>query len=142
MGKQFFQFSRVLGAILFLLTLSKPGLAIAAAQLPAEQTDPDWIWNLLITIIVLSVVAGSSLLPISALKHWTGQWRLCAAFPLCMLVIWLGVIGISKLISPDSHPLWSLELFSWAMLTMIYMVTIMTAKRLFEKRDLENIEGE
>lgn len=126
-----------------MLALLAPGLAMAASeQLTAEQTDPAWVWNLLIAAMVLAVAAGSAVLPISALKHWTGQWRLVAALPLFILIIWLGVIAISKLVSVDSHRLWPFEIFTWAMVTMIYMVTMMTAKRAFEKKDLENPKGE
>lgn len=139
MSKQFLQLSRILGPTLFLFALFSPELALAATeQLPVEPTNPGGTWNLPVAILVLSVAAGSAVLPISALKHWKGQWRLCAALPLLVLLIWLGVITISKVIVVDSHRLWPFEIFAWAMITMIYMVTMMTAKRAFEKKDLEN----
>jgi hypothetical protein len=34
--------------------------------------------------------------------------------------------------------LWLFEIFSWAMLNMIYMVSLMTIKRIFEKADEKN----
>ena len=143
MSEQYQQLSRTAGMILCMLALLAPGMALAAPeQLSAEQTDPGWIWNLLIAGMVLAVAAGSAVLPLSALKHWTGQWRLVAALPLLILIVWLGVIVISKLVAVDSHLLWPFEIFSWAMITMIYMVTMMTAKRVFEKKDLENLKGE
>ena len=56
-----------------------------------------------------------------------------AKVPLFVLVIWMLVIIVGKIQSADSHNLWSFELFAWAMMNMVYMVTIMTIKRIDEK---------
>jgi hypothetical protein len=37
-----------------------------------------------------------------------------------------------------AHELWALEIFAWAMINLIYMVTAMTAKRMFVKHDGES----
>ena len=55
-----------------------------------------------------------------------------SAFHPCCLGL---VIVVAKLQSIDSHRLWSFELFAWAMLNMVYMVTVMTIKRIIEKND-------
>ncbi|PCJ19984.1 MAG: hypothetical protein COA96_16060 [SAR86 cluster bacterium] len=94
--------------------------------------------NIAIIVIVFAAAAGSAVLPLSALRHWAGKWRLVALLPLLVVVIWTAVILLSRSVSPDSHQLWPFEIFTWAMITMIYMVTMMTAKRMFEKKDAEN----
>ncbi|NQV69123.1 MAG: hypothetical protein HQ498_03755 [Pseudohongiella sp.] len=143
MTRHFLQHPTLLGLSVLLLALFGPEPVLAATtNLPGEETDFAWVWNLLIAVIVLAVAAASAVLPISALRAWTGQWRLVAALPLLVLLIWVGMIIIAKLISVDSHQLWSLEVFAWAMLTLIYMVTVMSAKRIFEKKDLENSQSE
>lgn len=134
MSKQFLAASKILGASLLLTTLCGFELVYAAE---AETADPSGMWNLIIQGVVLAVAAGSAVLPVSALKHWTGRWRLCAALPLLTLLVWVVIIIVSKLNSAESHQLWPFEIFAWAMITLIYMVTMMTAKRAFEKKDLE-----
>ncbi len=89
-------------------------------------------------LLVLMVTAASAALPLAALKQWKGHWRLVAALPLFGLLLWVGLIVVSKLIVSGSHSAWPLEIFAWAMLTMLYMVTVITAKRAFEKKDKEN----
>lgn len=140
MSMQLFQLSKILGTTAFLPLLLGSAFAMAATEsLPTEQMDGGW--NLVVSAIVLAVAAGSALLPISALRHWKGNWHLGAVLPLFVLLIWLLVIGVSKLISAESHQLWPFEIFTWAMLTMVYMVTMMTAKRMIEKKDLENSQN-
>ena len=97
----------------------------------------DWGWNLVISLTVLLVTLASAALPVAALRQWQGVWRVSAALPLLILAIWLGIIFISRVISAESHGLWALEVFGWAMLNMIYMVALMTTKRIFEKADKE-----
>ncbi|GJM12157.1 MAG: hypothetical protein DHS20C12_05600 [Pseudohongiella sp.] len=60
-----------------------------------------------------------------------------SGLPLFGLLVWCLVIVVSKQLDPDTHQLWLLEIFAWAMINMIYMVTAMTAKRMFAKRDSE-----
>ena len=93
------------------------------------------IWNLLIALIALAVSVGSAVLPFSALRHWTGAWRASAAFPLLILFIWLLTLVIDVLNDGLGDRLWPLELFIWAMFTMVFMVSAMTIKRIFEKKD-------
>lgn len=103
-------------------------------------TTPDaaWIWNLVIAVIVLAATAASAALPLAALKQWRGSWRVAAAAPLLLLGSWIGLIMLSRLGDGQGHRLWPLEIFAWAMLNMIYMVALMTAKRIFLKHDEEN----
>ena len=86
-------------------------------------------------IVVFATAAGSAVLPIAAIRYWPGYWKLVAAAPIALLLVWSGWITLAKWISPETHSYWPLEIFTWSMLTMIYMVTVMTAKRVFEKAD-------
>lgn len=142
MNKPCLQLSDAFCAAMLLTALlySDFGLAAEVAA-TSEPVGLGWIWDLLIAIIILAVAAGSAVVPFSALKQWTGQWRLGAALPLLMLLVWVGVIVVSKLVSAESHQLWPLEIFAWAMITMIYMVSLMTAKRMIEKKERENSQG-
>lgn len=105
--------------------------AAALSQEPAST----WVWNLLIASFVLAVTAASAVLPYSAVRKWQGGWRIAAAAPLLVLLLWLILIVAAKVLDTDSHQLWPLEIFAWAMLNMIYMVAAMTVKRLFARAD-------
>lgn len=122
-----------------LLAILAVGL-FSATTLAATTTatNSNWGWNLIIALVVLSATAASAALPIAAIRQWPGYWKPLSALPMLALVVWVVIIGVSKLADADSHPLWSLEIFAWAMLNMIYMVTLMTAKRQFEKADEKN----
>lgn len=128
----------------FIHSLLTGFLLLASGSLAAQATDanlttPDsaWVWNLVIALIVLTATAASAALPLAALKQWRGSWRVSAAIPLLILLIWVGFIALSRLGDGQGHRLWPLEIFAWAMLNMIYMVAIMTAKRVFLKADKE-----
>lgn len=86
-------------------------------------------------LIVLAVTASSAMLPISAYRHWQGYWKLVAALPLLILAGWSAWIIVARLIEPAARPYWMLEFFAWAMLALLYMATMLTAKRKFEKAD-------
>lgn len=94
-------------------------------------------WTLLIIVIVFAATAGSAVLNVAAIRQWDRNWGLVSALPLFGLVLWIGIILTAKIIQADSHMLWTLEIFAWAMINMIYMVTAMTAKRMFARRDEE-----
>ncbi len=96
-----------------------------------------WFWDLVIALIVLAAALASAALPLAAFRHWRNNWRWGALFPFTVLLVWASIIMASKLIDADAHRLWPLELFAWAMLNMIYMVALMTTKRIFEKADAE-----
>ncbi|MBT70913.1 MAG: hypothetical protein CMQ15_02555 [Gammaproteobacteria bacterium] len=116
-------------------------LVVVAAELPTQAVVSNaggWAWNLLIVLFVLLVSTASAALPAAALRQWQGVWRLSAGLSLVVLGAWLGLIFISRLFSEDSHRLWALEIFTWSMLNMIYMVALMTIKRAFEKADKKN----
>ena len=117
-----------------LLTLCFASTAVASAVGGAASAAA---WNLLIVLIVFAATAGSIVLNIAAIRHWDRNWGLVSALPILGLALWSGIILTAKIIDPDSHMLWTLEIFAWAMINMIYMVTAMTAKRMFAKRDEE-----
>ena len=96
------------------------------------------IWNFVIAILVISISAGSAALPIAAIKQWHGNWRISAIIPIAVLVLLIVIIVIAQIGNPQSHRLWSLEIFAWAMLNMVYMVAVMTIKRILEKEDDKN----
>ncbi len=93
------------------------------------QTDYGWVWNLLVVVIILAVSAASAALTIAALKLWYGHWRWAAVFPFFILAFWILIIIGSRLFNEDAHLLWPLEIFAWAMLNLIYMQTLMIAKK-------------
>ncbi len=120
--------------IILFAVISSPALAATVAV----ESSSAWIWNLLIAVLALAVALGSAVLPISALKHWSGSWRYCAWFPLIILLLWIISIALSVFGGNLGSRLWALELFIWAMFTMVFMVSGMTIKRIFEKKDLED----
>ncbi len=120
--------------ILFITGFWATGL-IAATNEASNDSETIWLWNLFIALIVLLVTAASAALPLAAIKQWNRHWRIGAAIPLLVLLIWLAVIAVSRSLSDETHQLWPFEIFAWAMLNMIYMVALMTAKRLFDKED-------
>ena len=124
-------------ALLCSAGLGMPTLARAQA-LGGLESESGWLWTLLIATFVLIVTAASAALPYSAIRQWRGAWRIAAIAPLVVLLLWLAVITISKILTTGSRALWPLEMFAWAMLNMIYMVSIMTIKRMFAKADEDN----
>ena len=103
------------------------------------QTDYGWVWNLLVVVIILAVSAASAALTIAALKQWHGHWRWAAVFPFLILAFWILIIIGSRLFNEDAHLLWPLEIFAWAMLNLIYMQTLMIAKKNLDKVKEQNI---
>lgn len=93
------------------------------------------IWNFILFATVFITMIASGALPVAALRQWQGYWKLVAAIPLLCLMGWVALILLAQSINSESHSLWILELFAWAMLTLIYMVVVFTAKRAFEKAD-------
>ncbi len=120
---------------LLLGTLGAANTAMAAANGLATPAIAGW--NLLIVLFVFATSAGSVILNIAAIREWDRNWGLVSAVPIFGLIVWSGIIVTAKVIDPSTHMLWTLEIFAWAMINMIYMVTAMTAKRIFAKRDGE-----
>ncbi len=120
---------------LLLIALVLCGWATQAQEpgLAAGQS----LWWIAILLFVGAVTAASAALPLAALRVWAGPWRLAAMFPLLVLVFWALLILVSKWLDPSSRSLWAFEVFAWAMLNMIYMVAMMTAKRIIDKSDNE-----
>ena len=105
----------------------------AQTELSQPSSSQTIAWNLVIALIVITFTMASAALPIAAARQWKNAWSTAAKVPLFVLVIWILVIIVGKLQSADSHNLWSFELFAWAMMNMVYMVTVMTIKRIIEK---------
>ncbi|HIF75902.1 MAG TPA: hypothetical protein EYG31_03020 [Porticoccaceae bacterium] len=122
---------------LYLLLVVPTFTMLTSVHAETSQAVPTEGWDLSIAIIVLLATLASAVLPIAAIRQWPKKWRFSALFPLIILVLWLGLIGISKAADSSSHMLWPFEVFSWAMLNMIYMVSLMTIKRIIEKADEE-----
>ncbi len=120
-----------------IISVLLPNALFAANEAPESA----WFWNMVIASIVLLAALASAALPIAAFRNWQNRWRWGAMFPFAVLLVWSSIIVAAKLINPNSHGLWPLELFAWAMLNMIYMVALMTTKRLFEKADAEAAEA-
>ena len=99
------------------------------------EVDSSPVWNILILALVIAISGSIAALPVAAMRQWRGVWKKLAMLPLAIIIIWMVVIALSKLINPDSHSLWVSEVFSWAMITSVYMVILITAKRAFEKED-------
>ena len=113
-------------------------LAAGSESRVIEAADSsEWGWNMIIAVIVIAISSASAALPIAASKQWTGSWRVSAIMPLAVLLLWIAIIVFGRLQSSDSHQLWPFEIFAWAMLNMIYMVAVMTVKRVLDKADQE-----
>ncbi len=129
------------GICLLWVTLFTGGANGAESELdPQEVANSAAVfWYLVIAILVITVTAASAALPIAATKQWKGGWRIAAVVPLAILGLWIAVIVIGKVENPESQRLWALEIFAWAMLSMIYMVAVMTVKRVLDKADRKNL---
>lgn len=107
----------------------------------SANLDTNNVWDMLILLVVFAITAASAVLPVAAIRQWGRNWKLVACLPLAGLLIWVVIIMLSRAINPDSHQLWQLEIFAWAMINMIYMVTVMTAKRMFARKDSEESDN-
>jgi hypothetical protein len=125
-----------LAGVLFFANLN---ISVACAQtldsIAISSDEPIWVY--VIIGFVLATLACSAALPLAAIRQWSGAWKACAISPLIALAVWVGFILTAKQLDQSAHPLWMLELFSWSMLNLIFMVTAMTAKRTFEKSRAE-----
>jgi len=131
-------------AIRMLLSLIPPLACLAAVPLVAAESTADgaWVWDLVIASTVLIFTVASAALPLAAWRQWPpGAWRNAAAAPLLLLLLWVALIVVGRLADPEAHGLWPLEIFAWSMLNMIYMVVVMTAKRILDKADAETGDG-
>lgn len=104
-----------------------------------RQGSSPWFWNWVIALIVISATLASAALCIAAYRNWPQRgWRWGALAPLGVLALMLVIIGFARSGENLSHELWPLEIFAWSMLNMIYMVGLMTTKRIFEKADTQS----
>jgi peptidoglycan/LPS O-acetylase OafA/YrhL len=124
----------ILAAVILsaLAVVSSPAIAASA-----NIVGPTNSWNLTIAFLVIAATAGSAVLNIAAIRNWDRNWGLVSGLPLLGLLLWGALIVVAKQIDANAHDLWALEIFAWAMINLIYMVTAMTAKRMFAKRDGE-----
>jgi len=125
--------SRLSGPSLAVIVFSSSS-AIAASVNSAASADS---WDLIIWIVVFAATSGSAVLNIAATRNWDRNWGLVSGLPLLGLLLWGVLIFVAKQLDSSSHELWALEIFAWAMINLIYMVTAMTAKRMFAKSDSE-----
>ncbi len=134
------------GNLASFIPVALPGIAvsIAGSATAASGVSPATgnFWDMVIILVVFAVTAASAVLPLAALRQWSRNWKIVAALPLLALLLWLLLITLSKQIDPQSHQWWELEVFAWAMMNMVYMVTAMTAKRVFARKDSENAAKE
>ena len=114
------------------VALCVPGTCLAAVP---GQSIQAMAWQIVVVLIVLLSLLASAALPCAAQKQWKGGWRLVAQAPLAVLLAWSLVILATKALQPGSHPMWELELFSWAMLNMIYMVVMLTARKVISREE-------
>ena len=103
------------------------------------------MWDIVIILIVVSAALGSAALPGAALVHWRGLWRVGAGLPFIGLVLWGGGSAVGCALRVDatlsgcasalitSYTGWMLGLFAWAMLTLVYMMGLLTARRIIGK---------
>ena len=113
-----------------LLDSTSQAVGLATTQ---NVSDGAWIWDLVIAAIVLVFTLASGALSLAAMRQWRGKWSISALLPMVILALWCLIIVIAKVQSPESHTLWPFEIFAWAMLNMVYMVGVMTIKRILEK---------
>lgn len=125
--------SRLSGPSLAVIVFSSSS-TIAASVNGAASADS---WDLIIWIVVFAATTGSAVLNIAATRNWDRNWGLVSGLPLLGLLLWGVLIFVAKQLDSSSHELWALEIFAWAMINLIYMVTAMTAKRMFAKSDSE-----
>lgn len=130
MAMQKFPFSILTNGLLACCMSLMATMVFAAES--ESNASATW-WNFVISLIVLAALLASAALPLAALRQWSGGWRIAALLPLALLVLWVAVIALSRMTDSNSHRLWPFEIFSWAMLNMIYMVAVMTYKRKIDK---------
>ena len=120
------------------LVLLSPSSFAVENNLADEAVSP-WFWNLVIASIVISATLASAALCIAAFRNWPQKgWRWAALAPIGILALMGVIITLARFSGNNTHELWSLEIFAWAMLNMIYMVGLMTTKRIFEKADAQS----
>lgn len=113
--------------------------AHAAEATTAIAQQPDsMIWTIFIAIMVLGVTGSVVYLCCLAIQAWDGYWKQLAIAPLLALGVWVVLILVSKFLEPGTHRLWPFEIFAWSMMTTIYLVVLMTAKRTFDKADQQS----
>jgi len=116
------------------ISLNTPLLSAAESQ-GNTSMGYGWLWSLLVDFFMLAVCVASAALSIAAQKQWKSYWRWSALFPLLILGIWVAIIIMSRLLDENTHRLWQLEIFAWAMFNLIYMQALMLAKRKLDKAD-------
>lgn len=121
-----------------LVLLSSSSFAAVNDLALTQGSSGPGIWDLVIALIVISATLASAVLCIAAYRNWPQKgWRWGALAPLGVLALMLVIIAFARSGENLSHELWPLEIFAWAMFNMIYMVGLMTTKRIFEKADAQ-----
>ncbi len=85
-----------------------------------------------ISLLTLAVAAAGAWLPWAAYRAWRGTWRRAALAPLLLGLPWL-VWMIARAANPGDGANWRLQIFAWAMLTLVYMTCAFTIKSILDK---------
>ena len=78
-------------------------------------------------LIVLSTVSAGRMSYLCALR-WEHLWRFLASLPLAALAAWLGLSALHYNQFTGLSPLWSVELYAWAMASAVYLGGLLCAK--------------
>jgi hypothetical protein len=121
---------------LFIPGLLLPGSPARAAEAVATAEGGSLTtWSVVIALLVCSVAASVAYLCYFAVRLWNGYWKSLALAPLGLLGLWLTLILVGMLTGLAPRALWTVEILAWAMGTAVYLVTLFTARRAFEKAD-------
>ncbi|MCP5346164.1 MAG: hypothetical protein R3F41_00730 [Gammaproteobacteria bacterium] len=119
---------------LVVITATSAQLSLAAQEPVAAEAGAGF-WGVVIGVFVSLVAFSVAYLCYFAVRLWAGYWRALALAPLAVLGIWLALLLLGILTGMAPRALWTVEILFWAMATTIYLVTLFTARRAFEKAD-------
>lgn len=105
--------------------------ALRAAQAPAPKAGgaADWALGFGIVSILFAVLILGAALPIAAIIHWEGGWRIGAWAALAIYALPILNVVIGVLIDPTSHNLWPLELIGFALASITACAVLYVVKK-------------
>jgi hypothetical protein len=80
-------------------------------------------------LIVSGLGLGGIVVPIWAMRRWTGAWRLAAAVPLGVLGFVILRIAVDTNADPTSHNLWPFEILQVALGSLLFIGLLGLARR-------------
>ncbi len=86
-----------------------------------------------VSLLALAVAAAGAWLPWAAYRAWRGPWRRAALAPLLFGLLWLVWMIARAAANPGDGANWQLQIFAWAMLTLVYMACAFTIKSILDK---------